>query len=63
MQISNKERGSIIKEIVQETIRKEGIGGMYRGFAIHVFGGVPAAAIYFGSFEFFKSRVLDKDFF
>ena len=36
---------------------------MYRGFAIHIGGSIPAAALYFGSYEFFKSRVLDREFF
>ena len=36
---------------------------MYRGFAIHISGSIPAAALYFGSYEFFKSRVLDHQFF
>ena len=44
-------------------MRKEGIGGLYRGFAIHVTGSIPAAALYFGSYELFKSRVLEHQFF
>jgi hypothetical protein len=40
-------------------VKNEGLGGMYRGFAIHITGSIPAAALYFGSYEFFKSRVLD----
>ena len=56
-------RGQIIKQIVQETVSKEGMGGLYRGFAIHISGSIPAAALYFGSYEFFKSRVLENDFF
>ena len=52
-------RGQVIRQIVQETVRMEGVGGLYRGFAIHISGSIPAAALYFGSYEFFKSRVLD----
>ena len=48
---------------MQDTVRKEGIGGMYRGFAIHIMGSIPAAALYFGSYELFKGRVLDHSFF
>ena len=58
-----QERGQVIRQLVQDTIRKEGFGGLYRGFAIHICGSVPAAALYFGSYEFFKSRVLEKEFF
>ena len=53
------ERGQIIKQIVKDTLKNEGVGGLYRGFAIHISGSIPAAALYFGSYEFFKSRVLD----
>lgn len=56
-------KGQVISQIVRDTVRKEGIGGLYRGFAIHISGSIPAAALYFGSYEFFKGRVLDKDFF
>ena len=57
-QMGNKSaaRGQVIKQIVQETVRKEGMGGLYRGFAIHISGSIPAAALYFGSYEFFKTR-------
>ena len=57
------ERGQIIKQIVKDTLKNEGVGGLYRGFAIHISGSIPAAALYFGSYEFFKSRVLDHQFF
>lgn len=45
-------------QIAKDTIRKEGLGGLYRGFAIHVTGSIPAAGLYFGSYEFFKSHTL-----
>lgn len=60
---SKTARGQVIQQIVQDTVRKEGLGGLYRGFAIHVGGSIPAAALYFGSYEFFKSSVLDTKFF
>ena len=40
----------------------EGIGGLYRGFGVHVLGSIPAAGLYFGSYEFFKSHVLERKF-
>lgn len=60
MNQSEVPKGQIIKQIVQDTVRKEGVGGLYRGFAIHISGSIPAAALYFGSYEFFKGRVLEK---
>ena len=55
--------GSVIKSIVQETVAKEGLGGLYRGFSISLWGSLPAAGLYFGSYEFCKSRVLERKFF
>jgi hypothetical protein len=48
----------VIINIAKDTIRKEGIAGLYRGFSINVFGSIPAAGIYFGSYEYFKKRTL-----
>jgi len=31
---------------------------LYRGFAIHITGSIPAAGLYFGAYEFFKSQTL-----
>ena len=53
----------MIQTIVRETISKEGMGGLYRGFAINIWGSIPAAGLYFGSYEFFKSRTLEHKFF
>ena len=37
---------------------KEGLGGLYRGFAVSFYGSMPAAGLYFGSYEFFKKNTL-----
>ena len=55
--------GSVIQSIVRDTVKSEGIGGLYRGFAINVLGSIPAAGLYFGSYEFCKSNVLEHQFF
>ncbi|CDW72794.1 mitochondrial carrier [Stylonychia lemnae] len=53
---------SRILSIANETIRSQGPGGLYRGFAINVLGSIPAAGIYFGSYEFFKNNTLQYHF-
>ena len=45
-------------KIARQTIQSEGLGGLYRGFAINILGSIPAAGLYFGSYEFFKSHTL-----
>ena len=49
---------SLIMNIARETVRSEGIRGLYKGFGIHVIGGVPAGGLYYGSYEFFKKQTL-----
>jgi hypothetical protein len=44
--------------VAKETVQAEGLGGLYRGFGINIIGSTPAAALYFGSYEFFKKRTL-----
>ena len=51
-------KGSLIMRIAKDTVAKEGPGGLYRGFAISLYGSMPAAGIYFGSYEFFKKNTL-----
>ena len=51
-------KGSLIMNIAKDTLRKEGAGGLYRGFAISLYGSMPAAGIYFGSYELFKKNTL-----
>jgi hypothetical protein len=49
---------SVIKQITEFTTKSEGIRGLYKGFGIHVFGSMPAGALYYGGYEFFKSQTL-----
>ena len=53
---------SIINSIFKETMRVEGIKGLYRGFGISLFGSMPAAGLYFGSYEFFKKNTLEYEY-
>ena len=55
--------GNVIQSIVRDTLKAEGMGGLYRGFAVSIIGSIPAAGLYFGSYEFFKSNVLEHTFF
>ena len=50
-------------QVIQNTIKAEGAGGLYRGFAISLFGSIPAAGLYFGSYELFKKHTLELEFF
>jgi hypothetical protein len=49
---------SVIRRVLSETIQKDGVGGLYRGISISITGSIPAGALYFGSYEFFKSQTL-----
>ena len=51
-----------MSKIIRETINKEGIRGLYRGFGIHVGGSIPAGGLYYGSYEFFKKNTLKNEF-
>jgi len=48
----------VIRDIARKTIAKEGWVGLYRGFGINLVGSIPASALYFGSYEFFKQKTL-----
>jgi len=47
-----------MKQIVQQTLQHEGIRGLYKGFGIHIVGSIPAAGLYFGSYEMVKQTTL-----
>jgi len=50
--------GSVIRDIAKRTIATEGWIGLYRGFGINLVGSIPAAGLYFGSYEYFKQKTL-----
>ncbi len=54
--------GSVIRDIGRKTIATEGWVGLYRGFGINLAGSIPASALYFGSYEFFKQKTLQIKF-
>ena len=53
----------MILNVIRDTIKTEGAGGLYRGFAISLYGSIPASGLYFGSYEFFKKSTLEYKFF
>ena len=63
MKMQTGPRQSLIIQIARDTIAAEGIGGLYRGFSITLLGSMPAAGLYFGSYEFFKKHSLEYPFF
>ena len=48
----------MIRDLARKTVATEGLIGLYRGFGINFVGSIPAAGLYFGSYEFFKHRTL-----
>ena len=54
---------SLILQMAKETVKMEGFGGLYRGFAISLYGSIPASGLYFGSYEFFKKSTLEYEYF
>lgn len=63
VQSQTKIEGSVIMSIAKNTLKTEGVGGLYRGFAIGFWGSIPAAGLYFGSYEFFKKHTLEMQYF
>ena len=49
---------SVILQLARDTVKAEGIRGLYKGFGIHVLGSIPAGGLYFGSYELFKKLTL-----
>ena len=56
-------KNSLIIKIANETFKKEGIKGLYRGIGISSIGAIPAGGLYFGSYEFFKNNSLQYKYF
>jgi len=54
--------GSIILNTAREVLKIDGIPGLYKGLPTALIGGIPAAFLYFGSYEFWKSHTLKVEF-
>mmetsp|Transcript_13908 Transcript_13908/g.23672 ORF Transcript_13908/g.23672 Transcript_13908/m.23672 type:complete len:331 (-) Transcript_13908:8-1000(-) len=53
---------SVLASTFRDTFRAEGLGGLYRGFAVALLGSMPASILYFGSYEFFKRNSLENEY-
>lgn len=53
-------RDSRALKVFFDTLKKEGPQGLYRGLGINLFGGAPAAGIYYYSYEKFKEMLLTR---
>jgi hypothetical protein len=49
---------SKILNVFQNTIKNEGLKGLYKGLPVSVFGSMPASVLYFGSYEWAKKKLL-----
>ena len=54
--------GSIIINTAKDVIKNDGIAGLFKGLPTSIIGGIPAAFIYFGSYELWKKNTLQFDF-
>lgn len=48
-----------IVDCTKQTVQSRGIGGLYRGLSVLVYGSIPKSAVRFGSFEQFKRMRMD----
>ena len=49
-----------IADCAKQTVRQNGIRGLYRGLSVLVYGSIPKSAVRFGGFEFFRKRAADE---
>lgn len=59
-QRSAKPRYSGIGDVVKQTIKTNGVLGLYRGLSVLIYGSIPKSAVRFGAFEEFKKRAVDE---
>ncbi|GAV03925.1 hypothetical protein RvY_14289 [Ramazzottius varieornatus] len=56
---SGKPKYNGIIDCVKQTVRQNGITGLYRGLPVLIYGSIPKSAVRFGAFEEFKKRNVD----
>lgn len=47
-------------DCVKQTVHERGIGGLYRGLSVLLYGSIPKSAVRFGAFEYFKGKAVDE---
>lgn len=58
-QRSAKPRFNGIADVVRQTIKTNGVLGLYRGLSVLIYGSIPKSAVRFGAFEELKKRSVD----
>ncbi|CAH1394335.1 unnamed protein product [Nezara viridula] len=56
----SKQYNGII-DCVKKTVQSRGVFGLYRGLSVLIYGSIPKSAVRFGSFETFKSYLVDEN--
>src|SRR5262249_3843974 len=49
-----------IVDCAKQTVHERGVGGLYRGLSVLVYGSIPKSAVRFGAFEQFKRQMVDE---
>lgn len=49
-----------IGDVVKQTVKSNGVSGLYRGLSVLVYGSIPKSAVRFGAFEELKKRAVDE---
>lgn len=60
-QRSAKPRYTGIGDVVKQTVKANGVSGLYRGLSVLVYGSIPKSAVRFGAFEELKKRAVDEN--
>uniref|UniRef100_A0A914CHJ7 Citrate transport protein n=1 Tax=Acrobeloides nanus TaxID=290746 RepID=A0A914CHJ7_9BILA len=47
-------------DCVKQTVNSHGVGGLYRGLSVLLYGSIPKSAFRFGTFEFLKGYAVDE---
>ncbi|TRY62063.1 hypothetical protein TCAL_05721 [Tigriopus californicus] len=50
-----------IVDCTQQTVKERGLGGLYRGLSVLLYGSIPKSAVRFGAFEQFKGLMAAPD--
>lgn len=49
-----------IGDVVKQTVKTNGVTGLYRGLSVLIYGSIPKSAVRFGAFEELKRRAVDE---
>ena len=49
-----------IFDCAKQTVKSNGVKGLYRGLPVLLYGSIPKSAVRFGSFEQFKKQMVDE---